>query len=116
MSHSCQKSKKRPQHLNTLGLPDESTDRTDRTGKGKRQGLCFLGYLLTRELGDKTHLAVDLFVRGNPILQMIFRVLMQKKLKTFFERSIANLSELCEKEKKQDLTLDSFGLSTPRLL
>ena len=54
-------------------------------------------YLLTREPGDKTHLAVDLFVRGNPILQMIFRVLMQKKLETFFERSIANLGALCEK-------------------
>ena len=39
-------------------------------------------YLLTREPGDKTHLAVELYVRSNPILQMIFRILMQKKLKT----------------------------------
>ena len=54
-------------------------------------------YLLTREPGDKTNLAVDLFVRGHPILQMIFRVLMQKKLETFFQQSIANLGELCEK-------------------
>ena len=54
-------------------------------------------YLLTRAPGHKTNLAVDLFVRGNPILQIIFRVLMQKKLKAFFEKSIANLGELCEK-------------------
>ena len=54
-------------------------------------------YLLTREPGDKTNLAVELYVRSNPILQMIFRILMQKKLKTFFERSIANLGQLCEK-------------------
>lgn len=57
-------------------------------------------YLLTREPGDKTNLAVDLFVRGNPILQMIFRVLMEKKLKAFFAKSITNLGELCEKAER----------------
>lgn len=30
-------------------------------------------YLLTREPGDKTNVAVEFFVRGNPLLQMIFR-------------------------------------------
>ena len=54
-------------------------------------------YLLMRAPGDKTNLSLELYVRGNPILQMIFRALMQKKLKAFFEKSIANLAELCEK-------------------
>jgi hypothetical protein len=54
-------------------------------------------YLLTRAPGGKADLAVELFVRDNPIIRMIFRVLMEKKLKVFFEKSIANLGELCEK-------------------
>ena len=54
-------------------------------------------YLLTRVPGGKADLAVELFVRDNPIIRTMFRVLMQKKLRTFFERSIANLGKLCEK-------------------
>ena len=54
-------------------------------------------YLLTRAPGGKADLAVELFVRDNPIIRMIYRVLMEKKLKVFFEKSIANLGELCEK-------------------
>ena len=54
-------------------------------------------YLLTRVPGGKADVAVELFVRDNPIIRTIFRVLMEKKLKVFFERSIANLGELCEK-------------------
>ena len=54
-------------------------------------------YLLTRAPGGKTDVAVELFVRDNPLVRMIFRVLMEKKLKVFFEKSIANLAALCEK-------------------
>ena len=54
-------------------------------------------YLLTRAPGGKADISVELFVRNNPIVRMIFRVLMEKKLKAFFEKSIANLGELCEK-------------------
>ena len=54
-------------------------------------------YLLTRVPGGKADVAVELFVRDNPIIRTIFRVLMEKKLKAFFERSIANLGALCEK-------------------
>lgn len=54
-------------------------------------------YLLTRVPGGKADLAVEFFVRDNPIIRMIFRVLMEKKLKTFFEQSIDNLRALCEK-------------------
>src|SRR5258708_204911 len=41
-------------------------------------------YLLTRAPGGKADLAVELFVRDNPIVRMIFRVLMEKNLKKFF--------------------------------
>jgi len=54
-------------------------------------------YLLTRAPGGKADLAVELFVRDNPIIRTIFRVLMEKKLKAFFEKSIANLGALCER-------------------
>ena len=54
-------------------------------------------YVLTRAPGGKTDLAVELYVRDNPIVRLIFRALMEKKLKVFFEKSIANLGELCEK-------------------
>ena len=54
-------------------------------------------YLLTRAPGGRADVAVELFVRDNPIVRMIFRFLMEKKLKVFFEKSIANLGELCEK-------------------
>ena len=54
-------------------------------------------YLLTRAPGDKVDVALELYVRDNPIVRMIFRVLMEKKLKVFFEKSIANLGKLCEK-------------------
>ena len=54
-------------------------------------------YLLTRARGDKTDIAVEFFVRDNPIVRTIFRVLLEKKLKASFAKSIANLGELCEK-------------------
>ena len=54
-------------------------------------------YLLTRVPGGKTDVAIEFHVRDNPILRMIFRFLMERKLKVSFEKSIANLGELCEK-------------------
>ena len=54
-------------------------------------------YLLTRLPGGKTDVAVELYVRDNVIVRTIFRFLMEKKLKAFFGKSIANLGELCEK-------------------
>jgi len=54
-------------------------------------------YLLTRAPGDQADLAVELFVRNNPIVRLMFRVLMEKKLTTMMARSIANLGALCER-------------------
>ena len=48
-------------------------------------------------MAESFEYAIRKDVRNNPIVRMIFRVLMEKKLKVFFEKSIANLGELCEK-------------------
>ena len=57
-------------------------------------------YLLTRLPEGKTDVAVELYVRDNPVIRTIFRLLMEKKLKAFFEQSIANLGLICQKAKK----------------
>jgi hypothetical protein len=54
-------------------------------------------YLLTRTPDGKADIAVEFYVRDNPIVRLIFRALMEKKLKAMFEKSIANLGALCEK-------------------
>jgi Protein of unknown function (DUF2652)/Polyketide cyclase / dehydrase and lipid transport len=55
-------------------------------------------YLLTRLPDDKANFAVEFYVRDNLIIRLMFRMLMEKKLKASFERSMANLAALCEKE------------------
>ena len=57
-------------------------------------------YLLTRLPGDKANFAVELYVRDNIIIRLMFRMLMEKKLKASFERSMANLAALCEKTRR----------------
>ena len=57
-------------------------------------------YLLTRLPGGKTDVALELYVRDNPIVRTIFRLLMEKKLTVFFENSLANLTRLCEKAER----------------
>jgi len=54
-------------------------------------------YLLVRAPGNKTDLSVELFVRDNPIVRLVFRILMAHKLITLFEKSTANLARLCER-------------------
>jgi hypothetical protein len=54
-------------------------------------------YLLTRVPGGKTDVAIEFYVRGNPIVRLIFKAFIEKKLKASFEKSIANLAELCER-------------------
>ena len=58
-------------------------------------------YLLTRVPGDKADLAVELYVRDNLIVRLMYKLLMEKKLKPFFEKSIANLGAFCEKTYRQ---------------
>lgn len=54
-------------------------------------------YLLTRKPGDKAELAVEFFVRDNLIVRLMYKMLMEKKLKASFQKSIANLATVCER-------------------
>jgi hypothetical protein len=73
------------------------TDTTMELWETDRKKILACRYLLTREPSNRTNLAVDLFVRGSLIPQMLFKLVLEKKLKAFFAKSIANLGELCEK-------------------
>lgn len=53
-------------------------------------------YLLSKAPGDTTDLTVDFFVRGNVLVKAVFKLMMAKKLKLGFEKSLSNLSALCE--------------------
>lgn len=55
-------------------------------------------YLLTRAPGNTTEVTLELYVRGNIIIQCMYRLLLEKKLMGSFRNSIANLAALCEKE------------------
>lgn len=54
-------------------------------------------YVLHKEAGKATDLMVEFFVRGNLLMKLMFKLLMEKKLRAGFERSLANLAALCEK-------------------
>ena len=53
-------------------------------------------YLLTRTPDGKADVTLELYVRDNPIVRTIFRLLMEKKLTVFFEKSLANLARVSE--------------------
>jgi hypothetical protein len=57
-------------------------------------------YLLTRLPEGKADVSVELYVRDNPVMRTIFRLLMEKKLTAFFEQSMANLGRHFERAKK----------------
>jgi hypothetical protein len=55
-------------------------------------------YLLTKADGggDTTDLALEFYVRDNLLMRLMFRLLMRRKLKPAFEKSLRNLAALCE--------------------
>jgi hypothetical protein len=54
-------------------------------------------YLLTRLPGDRaTEVALEFFVRDNVFMKLMFKLMMERKIKAGFERSLANLAALCE--------------------
>ena len=55
-------------------------------------------YLLQRSAPKATELRVEFFVRGNFIAKLVFRLLLEKKLRKGFEKSLANLAALCEEK------------------
>ena len=65
-------------------------------------------YLLTRVPGGKADFAVESYVRGNPIVRLIFGALMERKLKASFEQLIANLGDLCEQAERLSFHRESF--------
>ncbi|HVY04628.1 MAG TPA: DUF2652 domain-containing protein [Burkholderiales bacterium] len=54
-------------------------------------------YFLTRTPGNATELALELYVRDNLFFRLMFRLLLQKKLTAFFDKSLDNLCGLFEK-------------------
>jgi uncharacterized membrane protein len=60
----------------------------------KKMGAC--KYLVTKAPGNATEMALEFFVRGNPIVRLVFKALMERKLRSGFEKSLRNLAALCE--------------------
>jgi hypothetical protein len=61
----------------------------------KKMGAC--RYLLTKAPDNTTDLALEFYVRGNIVVRLVFKLLMERKLKPAFERSIANLAAVCKR-------------------
>ena len=53
-------------------------------------------YLVQRTRDGATDLVVQFFVRGNFLVKLMFKTLMEKKVRAGFEKSLANLGALCE--------------------
>ena len=60
----------------------------------EKRGAC--RYLLTRLPDGATELALEFFVRGSLLMRLMFKALLERRLKAGFERSLANLARLCE--------------------
>jgi len=54
-------------------------------------------YLVQKTRDGATDLVVQFFVRGNVLVKLMFKTLIEKKVKAGFEKSLANLGVLCEK-------------------
>jgi hypothetical protein len=70
-------------------------------------------YLLTRTAGDKTDVTLEIFVRGNLIIQLMYKLMMEKKLTAMFRNSIANRAALCEKEHREREMVGEGALGAP---
>lgn len=60
----------------------------------KRMGAC--RYLLTKAPGNATDISLEFHVRRNPFIRLMFKAMMERKLKAGFEKSLRNLAALCE--------------------
>ena len=54
-------------------------------------------YLLETNARGGTDARVEAYVRGNIVLRIVFKVLLERKLKDGFEKSLRNLARLCER-------------------
>ena len=53
-------------------------------------------YLLTRLPGEATEVAIEFFVRRGLLARLVFKALLERKLKRGFERSLVKLAAVCE--------------------
>jgi Protein of unknown function (DUF2652)/Polyketide cyclase / dehydrase and lipid transport len=53
-------------------------------------------YLLRKTASNTTDVVVEFFVQGNVFVKLVFKALMEKKLRAGFTKSLANLAALCE--------------------
>jgi hypothetical protein len=53
-------------------------------------------YLLTKAPGNTTDISLEFFVRRNLIVRLVFKAMLERKLRTAFEKSLRNLAALCE--------------------
>ncbi len=60
----------------------------------KMMGAC--RFLLNRMPGDATDISVEFFVRGNFFVRLLFKALVERKLRATFGKSLLNLAALCE--------------------
>jgi len=60
----------------------------------KRMGAC--RYVLTKAPGNATDISLEFHVRRNPVVRLVFKVMMERKLRSGFEKSLRNLAALCE--------------------
>ena len=72
------------------------TDRTMELWETDTRKMAACRYLLQETAGDATELTMQFYVRGNFFVKLMFRLFMQRKLKSGFEKSLANLAALCE--------------------
>ena len=61
-------------------------------------------YLLTKAPSNATELALEFFVRRNPIVRLMFKALLERKLRVGFAKSLANLAALCEQQSARSAT------------
>ena len=86
------------------------TDDTMELWEMDLKNTCACRYLLTRTAGNKTDITLEIYVRGNLIIQLMYKLMMEKKLTASFGNSIANLAALCEKENRQRQTVGAANL------
>ncbi len=73
------------------------TDQTMELWETDTRKMAACRYLLRRTSDDATELTMQFYVRGNFFLKLIFRLFVERKLKSGFGKSLANLATLCER-------------------
>ena len=65
------------------------------TETDEKRTMCSV-YTLLQEGPEQTRVRVDGFLKDNPVLRVVFALLLKKKLTNWFQANGANLKQLCE--------------------